>query len=288
MSKNSGRIQLPKALTIAGSDSGGGAGIQADLKTFSALGCYGMSVLTALTAQNTRAVTHIHEIPPEFISAQLDAVLSDIGTDAVKIGMLHNSSVIRAVAQSLKRHEAKNIVLDTVMVAKSGDHLLKEKAVKTLKKELIPQVALITPNIPEAEVLTGSKITDRGGMETAGKQLLEMGPAAVLVKGGHLNLGNVSTDCLIYQTIDGSDHTRWFELPRINTKNNHGTGCTLSSAIAAGLARELSLEAAVKDALWYLNEALVQAADWQLGSGHGPVHHFHPWWKPEPAEPDIL
>ncbi|MBP3193791.1 bifunctional hydroxymethylpyrimidine kinase/phosphomethylpyrimidine kinase [Natronogracilivirga saccharolytica] len=284
--ETSGKV-IPRTLTIAGSDSGGGAGIQADLKTFSALGCYGMSVLTAVTAQNTREVTHIHNIPPDIIRAQLDAIFNDIGADAVKIGMLSNSGVIRAVSDSLKQHKAQNIVLDTVMVAKSGDHLLQDDAVMTLKEELIPLSALVTPNIPEAEVLTGSKITSRSDMETAGKALLDMGPDAVLVKGGHLNLGSVSMDCLIYKTADGIDHTRWFELPRINTRNNHGTGCTLSSAIAAGLARELSLEAAVKDALWYLNEALKQSTGWNLGNGHGPVHHFHPWWQPETAEPDV-
>lgn len=294
-------MTIPKTLTIAGSDSGGGAGIQADLKTFSALGCYGMSVLTALTAQNTRQVTAIHGVPADFIRDQIDAVFSDIGVDAVKIGMLHSSEVIREVASSLGHYQPEHLVVDPVMVAKSGDRLLQDDAVAALKEHLIPMATLITPNLPECEVLTGRPVTDRKKMEEAGRELLKMGPAAVLVKGGHLSDESISPDCLVFydshhtdpgkkrkdagapddsdKNSDRSVAIRWFELPRIDTRNNHGTGCTLSSALAAGLARQMTLEEAVNNALNYLNQALKHAVNWKIGNGHGPVHHFYHWWN---------
>ncbi len=280
-------MRPPRTLTIAGSDSGGGAGIQADLKTFSALGCYGMSVLTALTAQNTRQVTAIHDIPPDFIRAQLDAVFGDIGADAIKIGMLNRSEVIRVVAAGLEKYQPEHIVVDPVMVAKSGDRLLQDEAVEAIKTTLIPISTLITPNLPEAEVLAGMKVTNRNEMELAGRQLLKLGSDAVLVKGGHLVDGDISPDCLVFRDSSGrnkndsSIRVRWFEMPRIETKNNHGTGCTLSSAITAQLARGLSLEESVSSALSYLNGALRKAVDWKIGEGHGPVHHFHRLW-PDP------
>lgn len=272
-------MKPPRALTIAGSDSGGGAGIQADIKTFSALGCYGMSVLTALTAQNTRQVTAIHDLPPEFIRAQIDAVFTDIGVDAVKVGMLNRSDVIREVASALSQYRPEHIVVDPVMVAKSGDRLLQDEAVATLKEELLPLATLLTPNLPECEVLTGRPATSRNEMEQAGRKILNLGPKAVLVKGGHLATGDISPDCLVYRDeINSNEQVSWFEFPRIDTKNKHGTGCTLSSAIAAQLAKGELLDEAISNALAYLNGALRKAVDWKLGKGHGPVHHFYRSW----------
>jgi len=267
-------LTYKKALTIAGSDSGGGAGIQADLKTFSALGCYGMSVITALTAQNTVGVTGIHSVPSEFVTLQLEAVLSDIGADAVKIGMLNNAEVINSVANALVRHKASTIVLDPVMTAKSGDKLLQDSAISALKKELLPLAFIITPNIPEAELLTGKVIGDRQEMATAAEALLGMGPDAVLLKGGHLE-GDDSPDLLAL----AGGQTRWLEGRRVNTKNTHGTGCTLSSAIAAFLAHGKKPEEAVLLAKEYISEAIAAASFYAIGQGHGPVHHFHELWR---------
>lgn len=263
-----------RALTIAGSDSGGGAGIQADLKTFAALGCYGMSVITALTAQNTIGVRAIHPVPPAFVARQLDAVLEDIGTDATKIGMLHNPEVIRVVAGKLRRYEAPNIVIDPVMVAKSGDRLLQEEAIEALKEELLPLAAVITPNLPEAAVLLERPIEGRKAMEEAVRELARLGPAAVLLKGGHLE-GERCPD-LLY--VRQEDKATFFEARRVETRNTHGTGCTLSSAIAAGLARGLGLAEAVGRAKEYLTGALRAGADYRVGSGHGPIHHFWEYW----------
>jgi hydroxymethylpyrimidine/phosphomethylpyrimidine kinase len=263
------------ALTVAGSDSGGGAGIQADLKTFAALGCYGMSVITALTAQNTVGVSAIHPVPPAFVARQLDDVLEDIGADAVKIGMLHNPEVIRTVAVKLRRHQAPNIVLDPVMVAKSGDRLLQDEAVEALKEELLPLVTVITPNLPEAAVLLGRPIEGPEAMERAARDLARMGPAAVLLKGGHLE-GERCPD-LLY--VRQEDKTTLFDASRVETKNTHGTGCTLSSAIAAGLARGLGLADAVGRAKEYLTGALRRGSEYRLGRGHGPVHHFWEYWS---------
>ncbi len=264
----------PTALTIAGSDSGGGAGIQADLKTFSALGVYGCSVITALTAQNTQAVTGVMNVPAEFIGQQIDAVFSDIEVHAVKIGMLSVPEIIEVVADGLKRHHATNIVLDPVMVAKSGDALLQPHAVNAVRDVLLPLADLITPNLPEAAALLGCEpITLVEEMQAAAAALLEFGPKAVLLKGGHLT-GKESPDLL----LDADGH-QVLHSARIDTRNTHGTGCTLSSAIAAGLASGLSTKQAVGEAKEYIRTAIGAADSLDIGRGHGPVHHFHRVWS---------
>lgn len=264
-----------RVLTIAGSDSGGGAGIQADLKTFSALGCYGMSVITALTAQNTVRVTAIHPVPPTFIAEQIDAVIEDIGVDAVKIGMLHSSDVIRVVAERLRHHGVGNVVLDPVMVAKSGDRLLQADAEETLRGVLIPLATVLAPNVPEAAALLGRPIDDLDDMRGATKALADRGPRAVLLKGGHLGLGH-SPDVLYDRDTDA---LVVLEGERVDTENTHGTGCTLSSAIAAFLARGCDVPEAVSRAKAYTGAAIAAGADYRLGHGHGPVHHFHGIWE---------
>jgi hydroxymethylpyrimidine/phosphomethylpyrimidine kinase len=266
------------ALSIAGSDSGGGAGIQADLKTFSALGVYGATVVTALTAQNTLTVRSIHDVPAAFIEEQLDAVFEDIRIDAVKIGMLSRREVIEAVARRLRSHRARNIVLDPVMVAKSGDKLLQEDAVASLRDVLLPLATLVTPNLPEAAVLC-SLPTPRDGsqMSELVSPLLSLGAAWVLVKGGHLG-GTHSDDLLAHQS-----GTWRFEAPRIATANTHGTGCTLSSAIAAFLARGYRVRDAVAAAKAYVSEAIAHADELSVGRGRGPVHHFHALWRRDAA-----
>ncbi len=260
-----------RVLTIAGSDSGGGAGIQADLKTIAANGCYGASVITALTAQNTLGVTAIHAVPVDFVTAQMDAVLSDIGADAVKIGMLFSPELIRAVAHGLIKHGVRTIVLDPVMVAQSGDKLLQDEAIDALKTELIPLATLITPNLPEASVLLGREIDTAEAAGDAAVALTALGCANVLVKGGHLESGD-SDDCL-YLGVEG----RLVRLrgERFPTRNNHGTGCTLSSAIASGLAKGEDVETAVRHAKDYISAAIRAGAAYVIGAGHGPVHHFH-------------
>ncbi|WP_267425961.1 bifunctional hydroxymethylpyrimidine kinase/phosphomethylpyrimidine kinase [Methylobacterium sp. GC_Met_2] len=265
----------PIAVTIAGSDSGGGAGIQADLKTFSALGVYGASVITALTAQNTRGVQGIHDVPAEFVARQIDSVFSDLAVRAVKIGMLSRTDVIVAVAEGLARHAgAIPVVLDPVMVATSGDRLIADDAVATLRDRLLAQADLITPNLPEAAVLLGESVAEDPATAAAqARRLLALGARAVLIKGGH-GTGRDSIDHLV--TADGTLQT--LVAPRIATANTHGTGCTLSSAIAAGLARGLALPAAVAEAKTYLTAALGAADRLQVGTGHGPVHHFHGLW----------
>jgi hydroxymethylpyrimidine/phosphomethylpyrimidine kinase len=263
----------PVALTIAGSDSGGGAGIQADLKTFSALGVYGASVITALTAQNTRGVTAIHDAPPEFIAAQIDAVFSDLAVNAVKIGMLSRTPAIEAVADGLARHKQDTIVLDPVMVAASGDRLLAADAVDTLRRVLIPRALLTTPNLPEAAALLDAQIAhDENEMRAQAEKLLALGARNVLIKGGHAE-GPESVDLL----VTANDCIR-LAAPRTATRNTHGTGCTLSSAIAAGLAKGRDLEAAVRAAKGYVSAAIAAADARVIGSGNGPVHHFHAWW----------
>jgi len=261
-------------LTIAGSDSGGGAGIQADLKTFSALGCYGMSAITALTAQNTMGVTGIHPVPPEFVAQQIDAVMEDIGVDAVKIGMLHSSDVIHTVAERLTHYRVANVVLDPVMVAKSGHKLLQDEAVEALRMVLIPIATVITPNLPEASVLLQRPIDDVAQMKEACKDLARLGPEAVLLKGGHLR-GERSPDVL-YVRAEGTLST--LEGCRVETDNTHGTGCTLSSAIAAHLARGRGIADAVRESKAYITGALEAGAAYRLGQGHGPVHHFFSFW----------
>ncbi len=264
----------PTALTIAGSDSGGGAGIQADLKTFSALGVYGCSVIAALTAQNTQAVTGVMDVPAEFITQQIDAVFSDIEVHAVKIGMLSVPETIEAVADGLQRHGAHNIVLDPVMVAKSGDALLQPHAVDAVRDVLLPMADLITPNLPEAETLLGrGPITRADEMQSVGEALMALGPKAVLLKGGHLG-GDQSPDLLI--DAEGSEV---LHSARIDTRNTHGTGCTLSSAIAAGLALGLQPRQAVEHAKEYIQAAISAADSLDVGRGHGPVHHFHRVWS---------
>ena len=264
---------IAKALTIAGSDSGGGAGIQADLKTFSALGVYGASVLTALTAQNTRGVTGVLDVPPEFVTAEIDAVFSDIDFDAVKIGMLSQAPVIRAVGAGLDRWAARNVVLDPVMVATSGDVLLAPEAIETLRAELLPRAALVTPNLAEAAKITDRPMaTNAEAMVAQGWAIRAMGARAVLVKGGHG--GGATADDVL---VDEAGET-WFSAPRHPTRNTHGTGCTLSSAIAAGLARGLPLVQAVRVAKAYLTAAIRGADRLRVGGGHGPVDHFHAWW----------
>lgn len=263
------------AVTIAGSDSGGGAGVQADLKAFSANGVYGASVLTALTAQNTLGVSAIHDVPPEFVRAQIDAVYSDLAVKATKIGMLSRVDTIQAVAEGLKAHATGPVVLDPVMVAASGDPLLADSAVTTLMAELVPLADIITPNLHEAaRMLETGLASDEADMKTQAEKLLGLGAKAVLIKGGH-GEGAESADLLL--TRDGT--SRWLRDRRIDTGNTHGTGCTLSSTIAAGLAKGLSMDQAVADAKAYIQAAIAAADTLQIGSGHGPVHHFHGYWS---------
>jgi hydroxymethylpyrimidine/phosphomethylpyrimidine kinase len=263
-------MTTPVALTIAGSDSSGGAGVQADLKTFAALGVYGASAITALTAQNTRGVSGIHPVPPEFVVAQIDAVFSDLAVGAVKIGMVAQQAVIEAIVASLKRWSPKHIVLDPVMVATSGDRLLNVGAVEALRKQLVPLASIITPNLPEAAALLDEAVaTDAVAIQTQGKRLLAMGCPAVLIKGGH-GKGSESIDYLVR-----GDGVVALPAPRVATNNTHGTGCSLSSAIAAGLAKGEPLETAVHSAKTFVSAAIANADRFAVGHGHGPVHHFH-------------
>ena len=261
------------ALTIAGTDPSGGAGIQADLKTFSALGAYGCSVITALVAQKTRGVQSVYRIEPDFVAAQLESVFSDVRIDTTKIGMLAETDIVEAVAEQLRRHQVKSVVLDTVMLAKSGDPLLSPSAVDTLRKKLLPQVALITPNLPEAAALLDAPhACSEQEMKEQGRALLDLGCEAVLMKGGHLDDAE-SPDWLF--TRDGELR---FTAPRVPTKNTHGTGCTLSAALAALRPRHESWASTVQEAKSWLSCALAQADTLEVGHGIGPVHHFHAWW----------
>jgi hydroxymethylpyrimidine/phosphomethylpyrimidine kinase len=263
-------MTAPVALTIAGSDSSGGAGIQADLKTFAALGVYGASVITALTAQNTRGVSGIHQVPAEFVAAQIDAVFSDLAVDAVKIGMVAQLATIDAIAEGLKRWSPGHVVLDPVMVATSGDRLLAADAVEALRTKLIPHAALVTPNLPEAAALLDEPVAaSEDAIERQGKRLLAMGCPAVLIKGGH-GEGSESTDYLV--TASGIVA---LSAPRVATQNTHGTGCSLSSAIAAGLAKGEDMETAVRNAKAWVSAAIAAADRFAVGHGHGPIHHFH-------------
>ena len=264
----------PIAVTIAGSDSGGGAGIQADLKTFSALGVYGASVIAALTAQNTKGVTAIHDVPADFVTAQIDAVFSDLEVGAVKIGMLSQPAVIEAVASGLKRYDQRKIVLDPVMIAASGDRLLAPEAVEILRDVLMPQALVVTPNLPEAAALLETTIAENEAeMRAQGEKLLALGARAVLIKGGHGG-GAESVDLLVEP-----DAVERLAAERIDTQNTHGTGCTLASAIAAGLAKGLDLAKAVRQAKAYLTAAIAASNRLAIGHGHGPVHHFYHWWN---------
>jgi len=262
------------AVTIAGSDSGGGAGIQADLKTFSALGVYGASVITALTAQNTMGVSAIHDAPANFVTAQIDAVFSDLTVNAVKIGMLSRIDIIHAVADGLDRWKPAFTVLDPVMVATSGDRLIRDDAVEAIVTRLFPKAQLITPNLAEAATLLNEPMAQTlDAMEQQGKALVKRGAHAVLMKGGH-GTGDESIDVLV--TANTIEH---FKAPRIATKNTHGTGCTLSSAIAAELAKGHSLSVSIRTAKAYVTEALATSQTLDIGKGSGPVHHFHRYWK---------
>jgi hydroxymethylpyrimidine/phosphomethylpyrimidine kinase len=291
----------PTAMTIAGSDSGGGAGIQADLKTFSALGVFGTSTLTAITAQNTVGVTAVHEVPTEVISAQIDAVMTDIGADAVKTGMLSSSAIVATVSDAVRRHGITNLVVDPVMVAKSGDRLLREEAISSICNDLIPLARVVTPNIPEAEDLTGLSINNDSDVRRAAEAIIGMGARSVVIedltglsinndsdvrraaeaiigmgarsvviKGGHRD--GPPTDVL----YDGERFLE-FTTERIPSTNTHGTGCTFASAVAAGLAHGLDVPAAVQQGKDYVTAAIRSA--YPIGEGHGPLHHFHAFWQ---------
>ena len=260
----------PRVLTIAGSDSGGGAGIQADLKTFAALGCYGMTAITALTAQNTVGVQGIHAVPAAFLKAQIQSVVEDIGVDAVKIGMLHEPAIVEVVAWAIDHYRLAHVVLDPVMVATSGDKLIADETVQVLVRELFPRVSLITPNLDEAALLVGHPIAHRDALEDEARRLLAMGARAVLLKGGHL-AGETVTDVLIEST--GAPLV--LSSPRIASRNVHGTGCTLSSAIAAHLGLGHPLQEAVRRARAYIVQAIAQGADVVTGHGHVPLNHGH-------------
>ncbi|PKO62544.1 MAG: bifunctional hydroxymethylpyrimidine kinase/phosphomethylpyrimidine kinase [Betaproteobacteria bacterium HGW-Betaproteobacteria-18] len=266
---NTERIhQYPRVLSIAGSDSGGGAGIQADLKTFAALGCFGMTAITALTAQNTCGVRAIHAVPPDMLRAQIDAVQEDIGADAVKIGMLHSPEIVRTVAQAIDRHQLTRVVFDPVMVATSGAKLIDDPAIAVLVAELFPRSALITPNLDEAALLVGRPLTSPQDMALAAAELIGCGARAVLLKGGHL-AGDTVMDLL----LQASGEPLWMQAPRIATANTHGTGCTLSSAIAAHLALGATLLDAVQQARDFVRQALQAGASVKTGQGEGPLNH---------------
>jgi len=256
---------IARVLTVAGSDSGGGAGIQADLKTFTALGVYGMSVITALTAQNTLRVYEVEPVPPEFVGLQMEAVLSDIGADAMKTGMLFNAGIVQTVSEKIRSSRIAHVVVDPVMVAKSGDRLLEEDAVEVFKSRLLPLATLVTPNQPEAEILSGLRLHSEEDIQKAAHRILQMGCKAVLIKGGH------GVDKARDILFDGNEFLSFTE-ERIQTLNTHGTGCTLSAAIAAHLAMGFSLEAAVSRGKRYVTEAIRNALE--LGRGHGPLNHM--------------
>ncbi len=262
-------MKIFKALTIAGSDSGAGAGIQADLKTFAALRVYGTSVITAITAQNTRGVTQIFELTPDLIAAQIDAVIEDIGAHALKTGMLANSAIIEVVAKKIREYRLANLVVDPVMVAKSGDLLLRREAIEALKSRLIPLATIVTPNLPEAEQLTGIHGTGLEALREAARRIIGMGAKSVVIKGGHRR--GPATDLF----FDGKKF-RQLSAARVPTPNTHGTGCTFSAAIAANLAKGEKLERAVVLAKRYITQAIRRG--FGIGSGHSPVHHFYCFW----------
>lgn len=268
-------MQYKRVLTIAGSDPSGGAGIQADLKTMSACGCFGTTAITAIVDENTVGVYGVHPVPIDFVKGQIKSVVEDIGVDAVKIGMLHSSGLILAVKETLVRYGITNIVLDPVMVATSGDKLLQDEAISTLQNELIPVVRVITPNIPEAEILSGRTIRKQSDLPEVIKSLSCNGTVSVLLKAGHLSeeelvdvFYNAETDEIIE-----------LRSKRIMTRNTHGTGCTFSSAVASFLAQQLPLNEAVREAKNYMNEAIAEGSKYEIGKGHGPVHHFYHFWK---------
>jgi hydroxymethylpyrimidine/phosphomethylpyrimidine kinase len=267
-------FRYPRVLSIAGSDSGGGAGIQADLKTFAALGCFGMTAITALTAQNTLGVRSIHAVPLQILVDQIDAVVEDIGVDAVKIGMLHSADTVRTVTAALKRHGLDRMVLDPVMIATSGAKLIDDAAIDVLVRELFPLAALVTPNLDEAALLVGRALASEADMEAAGRTLIERGANAVLVKGGHL-AGDTVSDLLLARGA----RPVWMRAARIASPNTHGTGCTLSSAIASHLALGADLAEAVAGARAFVRGALEAGARVRTGGGSGPLNHG---WSPQP------
>jgi len=268
MTLNAFKYEYPRVLSIAGSDSGGGAGIQADLKTFSALGCYGMTAITALTAQNTCGVRAIHAVPPQMLRDQIDAVMEDIGADAVKIGMLHSPEIVQTVAQAIDRHAMQHVVFDPVMVATSGAVLIDDAAIEVLVRELFVRAAVITPNLDEAALLVGYRLGSTQDMERAALDLLAKGARAVLLKGGHLP-GSHVMDLL----LSANGEKLWMQATRIDSPNTHGTGCTLSSAIAAHLALGASLPEAVQQARRFVRGALQAGALVHTGKGGGPLNH---------------
>jgi len=256
-------------LTIAGSDSCGGAGIQADIKTMSALGCYASSAITAITVQNTVGVTAVHAVPPEIVAGQIRAVMDDIKPIAVKIGMVNDAATIEAIANALAEYDIKNLVIDPVMVATSGSRLMQDDAVDIFRNKLLPMATLLTPNVPEAEVLSNMKITDEASMNEAAKRILAKGCNTLLIKGGHLAGKKID------RLYAADKQVREYEAQDVATRNTHGTGCTLSSAITAHLAIGYTMEEAIAKAKAWLTEALIAGADVEIGSGHGPVNHFH-------------
>ncbi len=262
------------ALSIAGSDPSGGAGIQADLKTFSACGCYGATAIVAVVDENTIGVTGVHPIPIPFVTGQIKSVLDDIGADAIKIGMLHSSGLILAIKETLSHYQIKNIVLDPVMVATSGDKLLQDEAISTLKNDLLPIARIITPNIPEAEILLGKKIHSQADLPEVVKDLSFGKKTSVLLKAGHLTEEKL-TD--VFYNAE-TDETLHLSSQRVHTKNTHGTGCTFSSAIAAYLAKGEELNIAVTKAKEYMTGTIEAGAGYVIGKGHGPVHHFFKFW----------
>lgn len=264
----------PRVLSIAGSDSGGGAGIQADLKAISACGGYGMTAITAITVQNTIGVQEVMGLPISIIKQQIKAVMDDIGADAIKVGMLHNAEVIGAVADMLEEYKFVPVVLDPVMVATSGDILLQEDALEHLCERLIPKVKLLTPNVPEAELLLHKKISNQEALRTAAIELAQTFQIAILLKGGHME----GTQIMDIFYDPSTEEVSQFVSPRIDTPNTHGTGCTLSSAIATFLARDYDLESAVEQGIQYVHGAIEAGSYYETGSGNGPVHHFYPFW----------
>lgn len=263
-------MKYNRVLTIAGSDSGGGAGIQADIKAISAMGCFAASAITAVTVQNTVGVQGVHPIPLDILEGQIDVVLSDIGADAIKIGMLHCAEVVNLVARKIEEYGIKNVVLDPVMVSTSGHRLIEESAIDTLKNRLIPLARVITPNIPEAEILSGQKIENEEDFPAVAKVISLGGKVSVLLKAGHLK-GERLVD-YFFNAEDGT--TTMLESRRVYTKNTHGTGCTLSSAFAASLARGEELTQAARSAKNYIEQAIISGAKYEIGNGHGPVDHF--------------
>lgn len=263
-----------RVLTIAGSDSGGGAGIQADLKTFAACGCFGMSAITAITAQNTLGVTAVHPIPCDIIEKQIEAVIDDIGVDSIKIGMLNSSDIILTVKNILLKYKIRNIVLDPVMVSTSGHKLMQDSAIDTLR-ELIPFARIITPNIPEAEILLGRKIETANELSDCAKELSMNREISVLMKAGHLNTRYL-TD--IFYNAE-TDEIVELQAEKIETRNTHGTGCTLSSAVAAYLAHNQTLTEAVRNGREYIYQAILHGAQYSIGKGFGSTHHFYKYWE---------